>query len=74
MRFGVMGKLRPRYIRSYFIVQHVKEVAYRLELPAELPRVYNIFHVSHLPKCVPTPSHVITLDPIQSRKDLSYEE
>jgi len=68
------GKLSPRYIRPYPIVQQVGEAAYWLELPPELPRVHNVFHVSQLRKYVPDPSHVITSDPIQLREDLSYED
>jgi len=45
-RFGMTGKLNPRYIGPYLITQRVEEVAYWLELPPELPRVHNVFHVS----------------------------
>ena len=68
------GKLSPRYIGPYSIQQRVGEVAYRLELPPELPRVHNVFHVSQLRKYVPDPSHVIETDPVQLQEDLSYEE
>jgi len=44
-RFDMAGKLSPRYIRPYRITQRVGHVAYRLELPPELPRVHNAFHV-----------------------------
>ena len=68
------GKLSPRHIGTYPIVQRVREVAYRLEWPPELPRVHNIFHVSQLRKYVPDPSYVIMPDPIQLREDLTDEE
>jgi len=64
-RFGVMGKLTPRYIGLYPITQRVKEVTYHFELPPELPRVYSIFHVSTFRKYIPNPSYVFTPDPIQ---------
>jgi len=56
------GTLSTRYIGLYPILQRVGEVAYLLELPLELPRVHNVFHVSQLRKYVPDPSHVIELD------------
>ena len=70
----MMGKLNLRYIRSYPIAQRVGEVAYHLELPLELPRAHNVFHVSQLHKYVSDPSHVITSDVIQLRDDLSHKE
>jgi len=46
MRFGMVEKLSVRYIGPYPVMQRVGEVAYRLGLPPELPRVHNMFHVS----------------------------
>ena len=68
------GKLSQRYIGPYPAIQRVEEVAYRLELPPELARVHNVFHVSQLWKYIPNPSHIIEPDPIQLQEDLSYEE
>ena len=45
-RFSVKGKLAPRYIGSFPIIEQCGPVAYRLELPAQLSAVHNIFHVS----------------------------
>ena len=59
IRFGNKGKLSPRYIGLYQIIERVGEVAYRLELPQELARVHNVFHVSMLCHYVSDPSHVI---------------
>ena len=73
-RFGMTGKLSIRYIKLYPIIQWVEKVAYWLELLAELPRVYNVFHVSQLHKCIHDPSHVIKSDPIQLQEDLSSNE
>ena len=73
-RFGIAGRLSPRYIRQYPILQRVGEVVYHLELPPKLPRVHNVFHVSQLRKYVPDPSHVIEPDPVQLQEDLSYGE
>ncbi|GJT40992.1 putative reverse transcriptase domain-containing protein [Tanacetum coccineum] len=45
MRFGKRGKLNPRYIRPFRIIERIGPVAYRLELPQELSRVHNVFHI-----------------------------
>jgi len=68
------GKLSPRYIRSHPILQRVGKVAYCLELPPELPKLHNVFHVSQLRKYIPDPSHVIEPEPMQLQQELSYEE
>ena len=68
------GNLSPRYIGPYPIIQRVGEVAYRLEMPLELPSVHNVFHVSQLHKYLPYLSHVIEPDPALLQEDLSYEE
>ena len=57
--FGRCGKLRPRYIGPYEIISRVGPVAYRLDLPLELSKVHNLFHVSILRKYIPDPSHVL---------------
>ena len=55
-RFGVKGKLAPRYVGPFPIIEQCGPVAYRLELPAQLSAVHNIFHVSQLRKCLRVPS------------------
>ena len=74
VRFGKMGKLSPRYIGPYQIIERVGEVAYRLELPSELSKVHNVFHVSMLRHYVSDPSHVIPPQPLEINPDLTYEE
>ena len=48
-------------------------MAYRLELPSELSRIHNVFHVSMLKKNVPDPSHILETLPIDLKEDLSFE-
>jgi hypothetical protein len=49
-RFGIKGKLAPRYIRPYEIIEAYGPVAYRLRLPSQLAAIYNVFQVSQLKK------------------------
>ncbi|TYK11723.1 reverse transcriptase [Cucumis melo var. makuwa] len=74
LRFGRKGKLSPRYIGPYQIIKRVGPAAYRLELPAELARVHDFFHVSMLRKYISDPSHVLQVQPIELKEDLSYRE
>ena len=74
LRFGRRGKLRPRYIGPYEIIARVGPVAYRLDLPPELSKVHNVFHVSMLRKYIPDPSHVLRDRPIELKDNLTYEE
>ncbi|KAL5569900.1 hypothetical protein UlMin_026475 [Ulmus minor] len=74
MLFGKKGKLSPRYIGPFEILERIGKVAYRLALPPELSLVHNVFHVSMLQKYVPDPSHVLENEPIEVYEDLTYEE
>ena len=67
-RFGKAGKLSLRYIGPYPITQRVGEVAYQLELPTELQRVHNVFHVLQLRKYISDPSHWLNPIPYSSKK------
>ena len=71
---GVRGKLSPRYVVPFEILEKVGEVAYRLALPSSLSGVHNVFHIAMLRKYVSDPSHVVELAPLQLREDLSYNE
>ncbi|GKE79139.1 putative reverse transcriptase domain-containing protein [Tanacetum coccineum] len=51
VHFGKRGKLYPRYVRPFKVFERVGDIAYKFELPEELSRVYNTFHVSNLKKC-----------------------
>ena len=72
--FGRCGKLRPRYIGPYEIIARVGPVAYRLDLPLELSKVHNVFHVSMLRKYIPDPSHVLRDQPVELKDNLTYKE
>ncbi|KAL6145956.1 hypothetical protein ACLB2K_056639 [Fragaria x ananassa] len=74
VRFGKRGKLSPRYIGPYEILERVGTVAYRLELPSELSKIHNVFHVSMLRKYIVDLSHVLQEQPINLKKYLTYEE
>ena len=54
-RFGIKGKLDPRYIGPFRILAKRGEVAYQLELPPYLSRVHDVFHVSQLRRCFSDP-------------------
>ena len=74
VRFGKRGKLNPRYIRPFEIVERISPVAYRLDFPEEFSRAHNVFHISMLRKYIPDSSHVLETPEIELRDDLSYEE
>ena len=72
LRFGKKGKLSPRYIGPYEITERIGLLAYRLDLPPELSRIHNVFHISMLRKYVPHRSHVIRPEPVELQTDLTY--
>ena len=74
LRFGRRGKLRPRYIGPCEIIARVGPVAYKLDLPPELFKVHNVFHVSMLRKYIPDPSHVLRDQPVELKDNLTYKE
>nr|XP_016479974.1 PREDICTED: uncharacterized protein LOC107801203 [Nicotiana tabacum] len=73
MRFGRKGKLSPRYIGPYSILERIGLVAYRLGLPPELSSLHPVFHVS-MKKYFHYPSHVIDRHDREFNDTLSYEE
>jgi hypothetical protein len=73
-RFGVKGKLAPRYIEPFPNLEKCGTVAYKLDLPPSLARVHDIFHVSQLKKCLKAPVDVVLLEVTPLEADLSYPE
>lgn len=74
MRFGKKGKLSPKFIGPYEILERVGEVAYRLALPPELERVHKVVHISQLRRYISDPSHVLQLEILHLDDKLSYKE
>ena len=74
MRFGKNGKLSPRFIGPYEVIKKVSPVAYILALPPKLEKIHNVFHLSMLRRYMLDPSHVVSLETIELRPDLTYEE
>nr|GEV08028.1 putative reverse transcriptase domain-containing protein [Tanacetum cinerariifolium] len=74
IRFGKQGKLNPCYIGPFKVLAEVGIAAYRLELPDQLSRVRNTFHVSNLKKCFSNEPLVIPLDKIQIDDKLHFIE
>ncbi|GKB98783.1 putative reverse transcriptase domain-containing protein [Tanacetum coccineum] len=74
VRFGKRGKLNPRYVKPFKVLKKVGAVAYKLELPQELSRVHNTFHVSNLKKCYSDDPLVVPLEGLQVDDKLHFVE
>ncbi|XP_073133369.1 uncharacterized protein [Henckelia pumila] len=74
VRSGKRGKLSPRYIGPYEILERIGDLANRLALPPALSSIYDEFHVSMLKKYQPDPSHVLQPDETELDETLSYFE
>ncbi|KAL0534336.1 hypothetical protein IC582_028626 [Cucumis melo] len=74
LRFERRGKLSPRFIGPFEILERIGPVAYRLALPPSLSAVHDVFHVSILRKYVSDPSHVVDYEPLEIDENLSYTE
>ncbi|XP_016681354.1 uncharacterized protein [Gossypium hirsutum] len=74
LRFKRKRKLSLRFIGPYEVIERIKPVLYRLRLPTKLERIHNVLHVSILKKYRSDPSHIILVEEIEVRPDLTYEE
>jgi hypothetical protein len=72
-RFGIKGKLAPRYIGLYPILDKYGPTSYQVELPAKLLGVHNVFHVSQLKRCLKPLTDVVIEDTIPLKSDLTYK-
>ena len=70
IKFGIKGKVSPRFIGPYEILARVGPVTYKLRLPTEMSKVHNVFHVSMLPKYVPDSSHILQEQPLEVKENL----
>ncbi|GJY45265.1 hypothetical protein Tco_0434328 [Tanacetum coccineum] len=74
VRFGKKGKLAPRFVGPFEIVEKVGTVAYRLDFPEELNGVHDTFCVSNLKKCLAHPTLQVPLDEIRVDDKLNFME
>nr|GEW36517.1 putative reverse transcriptase domain-containing protein [Tanacetum cinerariifolium] len=74
VHFGKRGKLNPRYVRLFKVLAKVRAVAYKLELPQEMSRVHNTFHVSNLKKCYADEPLAVPLDGLHVDDKLHFVE
>ena len=73
MRFGKRGKLSPRYIGPFEILEKVGHVSYRLALPPNMRNIHPVFHISMLRKYISNPDHELSIQEIQIEDDLTFE-
>ena len=74
VRFGKRGKLSPRFIGPFEILERVSTFAYRLALPPNMSGVHEVFHVSMLWKYTPNPAHVVDWGQIEVDTDGTFEK
>ncbi|GKE60173.1 putative reverse transcriptase domain-containing protein, partial [Tanacetum coccineum] len=74
VRFGNKGKLAPRFVGPFEIIEKVGHVAYRLDLPEELNDVHDTLHVSNIKKCLADPTLKVPLDEIRVDVKLNFVE
>ncbi|GJV45978.1 hypothetical protein Tco_1430514 [Tanacetum coccineum] len=74
VHFGKWGKLNPRYVGPFKVLERIISVAYKLELPQELSRVHNTFHVSNLKKCYFDEPLVVPLEGLHIDDKLQFVE
>jgi hypothetical protein len=73
-RFGIKGKLAPRYVGPFEILEVCGPVANRICLPSQLAAIHDVFHISQLKKCIKVHTEIIEAPTIEIEPDLSYTE
>jgi hypothetical protein len=73
-RFRVKGKLAPKYVGPFKIIDGKGEVAYQLELPPQLSEVHDVFHVSQLKKCLRVPEEQLPMEYLNLGGDFTYSK
>ena len=73
-RFGVKGKLVPRYVGPYEIIEKINPVAYQVAFLPEMEHMHNVFHISMLRDYLRDPFHVIEPTHVVLSDDYTYEE
>jgi hypothetical protein len=71
-RFGIKGKLAPRYVGLFKILEVCGLVAYRIRLPSQLAAIHDVFHISQLKKCIKVPTEIVEAPAIEIELDLTY--
>ena len=74
LRFGKKGKLSPRFIGPYEVLERIGPLAYRLALSPELAKLHDVFHVSMHRKYHTDGSHILPVQEVQIQADFSYDE
>ena len=74
MRFCKKGKLSPRYVDPYEILQRVSKISYEVRLPSELALIHQVFHVSILKKCTGDLESITPIEGLDVDDNLSYEQ
>ncbi|XP_039173831.1 uncharacterized protein LOC120296200, partial [Eucalyptus grandis] len=73
-RFGMKGKLSPRFVGPFEILERIGDVAYRLALPPKLGNLHDVFHVLMLRKYQPDPGHILDHEAIKVDEKVRYIE
>jgi hypothetical protein len=73
-RFKVKGKLAPRYVGPFKVIDHKGEVTYQLELPPQLSDLHDVFHMSQLKKCLQLLEEQLTMEELDLGGDLTYNK
>jgi hypothetical protein len=74
MQFGKKGKLSPRFVGSFEIIQRVRKLAYRIALNPDLVGTHDVFHISMPRKYIANPDVIVEYEPLEIWEGLAYVE